>query len=47
MFSVLMQQDPRLSEAFNMLISDFGGMGGAAAAAGGFGGASNTQPSQQ
>lgn len=33
MFSVLMQQDPRLSEAFNMLISDFGGMGGAAASA--------------
>lgn len=25
MFSVLMQQDPRLGEAFNLLISDFGG----------------------
>lgn len=46
MFSVLMQQDPRLSEAFNLLISDFGGMAGGMGGMGGmggpFGGAGNT-----
>lgn len=28
MFSVLMQQDPRLGEAFNLLIGDFANMTG-------------------
>lgn len=38
MFQILMKQDPRLNEAFNLLISDVDGMGG--------GNAEETGPSQ-